>query len=339
MIMTLYVRPLNRRLLARGRRQCAVRLPPLRCDYLSMDRRNAMLMMILESSRLLCFELALVERAKRSRQRQSKHVAADELRQVHACAMRIEFCAGGTKGALQGRRSLGKTDSPIWSRECSVFKKGSELFWMGLGWRQAKTKARARLPLVCDELLDESQDDAAGLVAAEAGSQGHAARAREEERPGGSSREGGGQQRRCAGELVQRRALEDGGLPEAPWHPSIVARASIEALMMEDFVGAQTGPHQDERRLTVRGWLEHRSHLQSYAGPIRQGWTPCHHRRPDKLRLHRASEGNCSAGYRGSRSERDRSRSERDRLGTGSWRPSSRWRLLLLLQASSGPEC
>ncbi|CAE7942312.1 unnamed protein product, partial [Symbiodinium necroappetens] len=57
---------------------------------------------------------------------------------------------------------------------------------------------------------------------------------------------------------VQRRALEDGGLP---------------ALMMEDFVGAQTGPHQDERRLTVRGWLEHRSHLQSYAGPIRQGWT------------------------------------------------------------------
>eukprot|EP00439_Symbiodinium_sp_Y106_P035723 s3873_g4.t1 len=43
--------------------------------------------------------------------------------------------------------------------------------------------------------------------------------------------------------------------------------------MMEDFVGAQTGPHQEERRLTVRGWLEHRSHLQSFAGPIRQGWT------------------------------------------------------------------
>ena len=35
----------------------------------------------------------------------------------------------------------------------------------------------------------------------------------------------------------------------------------------------QTAPHQDERRLTVRGWLEHRSHLQSNAGPIRQGWT------------------------------------------------------------------
>ena len=38
-------------------------------------------------------------------------------------------------------------------------------------------------------------------------------------------------------------------------------------------MGAQTGPHQEERRLTVRGWLEHRSHLQSFAGPIRQGWT------------------------------------------------------------------
>ena len=98
MIMTLYVRPLNRRLLARGSRQCAVRLPPLRCDFLSMDRRKPMLMMTLESSRLLCFELALVERAKRRRQRQSKHVAADELRQVHACAMRIEFCAGGISG-------------------------------------------------------------------------------------------------------------------------------------------------------------------------------------------------------------------------------------------------
>ncbi|CAE6927060.1 unnamed protein product [Symbiodinium sp. CCMP2592] len=49
--------------------------------------------------------------------------------------------------------------------------------------------------------------------------------------------------------------------------------ASIEGLMMDDFVGAQTGPHQEERRLSVRGWVEHRSHLQPYAGPIRQAWT------------------------------------------------------------------
>ncbi|CAE7232533.1 unnamed protein product [Symbiodinium sp. CCMP2592] len=48
---------------------------------------------------------------------------------------------------------------------------------------------------------------------------------------------------------------------------------AIEALMLDDFVGAQSKPHQEERRLSVRGWLEHRSHLQSYAGPIRQGWT------------------------------------------------------------------
>ncbi|CAE7264901.1 unnamed protein product [Symbiodinium sp. CCMP2592] len=49
--------------------------------------------------------------------------------------------------------------------------------------------------------------------------------------------------------------------------------ASIEGLMMDDFVGAQSGPHQEERRLSVRGWVEHRSHLQPYAGPIRQAWT------------------------------------------------------------------
>ena len=36
------------------------------------------------------------------------------------------------------------------------------------------------------------------------------------------------------------------------------------------------------------------------------GLDSCHHRRLDKLRLHRASEGDCSAGYRSSRSERDR---------------------------------
>ena len=43
--------------------------------------------------------------------------------------------------------------------------------------------------------------------------------------------------------------------------------------MEEDFAGAQSGPYQGEWKMTVRGWLEHRSHLQSYAGPIRQGWT------------------------------------------------------------------
>ncbi|CAE7255205.1 unnamed protein product [Symbiodinium sp. CCMP2592] len=54
--------------------------------------------------------------------------------------------------------------------------------------------------------------------------------------------------------------------------PELIS-SSIVNLIHEDFVGAQTGSHQGERHVTVRGWLEHRSHLQSYAGPIRQGWT------------------------------------------------------------------
>ena len=54
--------------------------------------------------------------------------------------------------------------------------------------------------------------------------------------------------------------------------PELIA-ASIEALIAEDFSLAQSGPSLEDRKCTVRGWVEHRSHLQQFAGPIRSAWT------------------------------------------------------------------
>eukprot|EP00439_Symbiodinium_sp_Y106_P048495 s1593_g6.t1 len=47
---------------------------------------------------------------------------------------------------------------------------------------------------------------------------------------------------------------------------------SIEGLMAEDFLLSQSGPGQEGVRCTVRGWIEHRSLLQSFPGPIRNAW-------------------------------------------------------------------
>ena len=54
--------------------------------------------------------------------------------------------------------------------------------------------------------------------------------------------------------------------------PSEVSR-SIESCMQEDFNLAQSGPGLEVRACTARAWVEHRSLLQSYSGPIRQAWT------------------------------------------------------------------
>ncbi|CAE7460074.1 unnamed protein product [Symbiodinium sp. CCMP2592] len=47
---------------------------------------------------------------------------------------------------------------------------------------------------------------------------------------------------------------------------------SIEELIAEDFLLSQGGPGQEAARCTVRGWIEHRSLLQSFPGPIRNAW-------------------------------------------------------------------
>ena len=169
----------------------------------------------------------------------------------------------------------------------------SQLATKGSGLPAGKAKAKARLPLLPEDPLDESDDDRAALGDG-AGSAGPGdpigkavvqigevlkALHREREKrndledlldraegAAGDSLSGstGGSRSKTAAYQKLRGALRS-----TPEHIS----SSIEGLMAEDFVGAQSGPHQEERRLTVRGWLEHRSHLQSYAGPIRQGWT------------------------------------------------------------------
>ena len=48
--------------------------------------------------------------------------------------------------------------------------------------------------------------------------------------------------------------------------------ASIESLMAEDFAQVQSGPRQEATLCSARGWIEHRSHLQQYPGPIRNAW-------------------------------------------------------------------
>ena len=54
-------------------------------------------------------------------------------------------------------------------------------------------------------------------------------------------------------------------------NPQEISR-SIEGLMAEDFLLSQSGPGQEGVRCTVRGWIEHRSLLQSFPGPIRNAW-------------------------------------------------------------------
>ncbi|CAE7711939.1 unnamed protein product [Symbiodinium sp. CCMP2592] len=48
---------------------------------------------------------------------------------------------------------------------------------------------------------------------------------------------------------------------------------SIESCMQDDFAHAQSGPGLDARPCSARAWIEHRSLLQSFNGPVRQAWT------------------------------------------------------------------
>ena len=54
--------------------------------------------------------------------------------------------------------------------------------------------------------------------------------------------------------------------------PAEISRL-IETQMNEDFTLAQSGPGLENLQCSARAWIEHRSLLQSYAGPIRQAWT------------------------------------------------------------------
>ena len=169
----------------------------------------------------------------------------------------------------------------------------SQLATKGAKAPGAKAKAKAKLPLLPEDPLDESEDDVAaaeggGALAGVSDPVGMAvvqigqvlkALSRERERKndleelldradtgGGEALGSGyfGSRSKSAAYLKLRGALRSS--------PELIS-GSIESLMEEDFTGAQSGPYQGERKMTVRGWLEHRSHLQSYAGPIRQGWT------------------------------------------------------------------
>ena len=154
----------------------------------------------------------------------------------------------------------------------------SQLATKGAKAPGAKAKAKAKLPLLPEDPLDESEDDVAAAEGGGAlveGSQPGAGAERKNDLEelldradtgGGEALGSGssGSRSKSAAYLKLRGALRSS--------PELIS-GSIESLMEEDFTGAQSGPYQGERKMTVRGWLEHRSHLQSYAGPIRQGWT------------------------------------------------------------------
>ncbi|CAE7842292.1 unnamed protein product, partial [Symbiodinium sp. KB8] len=54
--------------------------------------------------------------------------------------------------------------------------------------------------------------------------------------------------------------------------PAEISKA-VERCMSEDFTLSQSGPGLGQRPCTCRAWVEHRSLLQSFHGPIRQAWT------------------------------------------------------------------
>ncbi|CAE7217549.1 unnamed protein product [Symbiodinium sp. CCMP2592] len=47
---------------------------------------------------------------------------------------------------------------------------------------------------------------------------------------------------------------------------------SITRLVEEDFTGLRAGPGASQQTATMRGWLEHRSHIPGLAGPVRWAW-------------------------------------------------------------------
>ena len=47
---------------------------------------------------------------------------------------------------------------------------------------------------------------------------------------------------------------------------------SISRLVEEDFSGHRLGPGANQQTATMRGWLEHRSHIPGLAGPARWSW-------------------------------------------------------------------
>ncbi|CAE7908987.1 unnamed protein product, partial [Symbiodinium microadriaticum] len=55
--------------------------------------------------------------------------------------------------------------------------------------------------------------------------------------------------------------------------PTSVTLGAGKSKMNEDFTLAQSGPGLENLQCSARAWIEHRSLLQSYAGPIRQAWT------------------------------------------------------------------
>ncbi|CAE7224208.1 Ap1g1 [Symbiodinium sp. CCMP2456] len=48
--------------------------------------------------------------------------------------------------------------------------------------------------------------------------------------------------------------------------------SSVLKLMAEDYGARTTAPGLDGVKMTARSWLEHRSRVQQYAGPVRWGW-------------------------------------------------------------------
>ena len=48
--------------------------------------------------------------------------------------------------------------------------------------------------------------------------------------------------------------------------------SSVLKLMSEDFSSHRSAPGLDGVTMTARGWLEHRSRVQQYMGPVRWGW-------------------------------------------------------------------
>ena len=47
---------------------------------------------------------------------------------------------------------------------------------------------------------------------------------------------------------------------------------SISRLVEEDFTGLRAAPGAAQQTATMRGWLEHRSHIPGLAGPVRWSW-------------------------------------------------------------------
>ena len=187
----------------------------------------------------------------------------------------------------------------------------SQLATKGAKAPGAKAKAKAKLPLLPEDPLDESEDDVAAAEGGGALVEGSQPGAGAEKRLGGAPRPSRHGRRRSSGEWFIREPVEVGRLPEVAWSPSLLSRAHLWVDRVLDGGGLHRGskralPGRAEDDGARLAGAQIASPVVRWADSARVDFG--HDRRPDQRGKRRAGEGDSLARDSSLGPERDRLR-------------------------------